>query len=261
MIEFFVVLIAAALGSFANVLVHRLPLMILASEHDAKMDLVQPASHCPKCHAPLKWWHNIPLLSFIFLRRRCAQCSSLIAWRYFWIELGVVAIGLFCLSFWGLNSSGLAYFVFLYLLWVLAWIDALHFLLPDDLTLLLLWTGLLYQAIYAPQQLADSVFAAVLSYVLLRAVHGLYLWITKRHGIGFGDMKLLAAIGAWLGIVAIANVLIGACVLALLFALCAYVQPKKTCTLILPFGPFLAVSAAAYLVFKIDFGRLLMAFL
>ena len=243
-----IILIAVVLGSFANVLIHRLPMMILDDE--SSVNLAQPASHCPQCHTPLRWWHNIPLLSFVFLRRRCAACGQLIAWRYFIVELGAAFLAAVCVWQWGVTIQAGAYFVFLYILWVLAWIDALHYLLPDVLTLSLLWLGLLYHAAFEPARLADSVFAAAFGYLLLSIVYFVYYGVTGKQGIGFGDMKLLAAIGVWLGVVSIANVLIMACVFALLFALLMRFKRNK----ILPFGPFLAAAAVFVLMTQFDLG-------
>ncbi|MGL4767645.1 MAG: prepilin peptidase [Formosimonas sp.] len=245
----FAVILGLILGSFANVLIHRLPLMIL-DEH-AQVNLLLPASHCPNCGVALRWWHNIPVLSFVLLRRRCAACGQAIAWRYMWVELGAGILAALAVWQWGWTIQAAAYFVFLYLLWVLAWIDALHFLLPDVLTLLLLWLGLLFHASLQPQFLSDAVFAAAFAYGLLCAVYGLYFALTGKHGLGFGDMKLLSAIGAWLGVVSVAHVLLLACALALVFVLWRrrYWQQR------LPFGPFLAFAAAAVLFGLFDLAR------
>jgi leader peptidase (prepilin peptidase) / N-methyltransferase len=135
-------------------------------------------------------------------------------------------------------------------LWVLAWIDALHYLLPDTLTLLLLWLGLLYHAFFMPERLVGAVVAAAFGYTLLFTVYAVYYGLTGKQGLGFGDMKLLAAIGAWLGVGAIANVLIFACALALLFALALRFKVSR----ILPFGPFLAVAAVLILLMRWDVG-------
>lgn len=258
MMIFFVVLLAAALGSFATVLIHRLPLMILAGEADSRINLILPASHCPNCCVPLRFFHNIPLLSFICLKGRCGVCAQSIAWRYLWVELGVVVLAVLCYFVFGQTMTAVGYFVFLYFLWVLAWIDALHYLLPDALTLSLLWAGLLYRAWFTPDQLVDSVLAAGFAYVFLYAVFWAYWSVTKKQGLGFGDMKLLAAVGAWLGLVAVSNVLIGACLLALLFACYARLRKQKSLSAVLPFGPFIALAAFIFLLKPFDFGAFLL---
>lgn len=261
MMWLWVILSSAALGSFANVIIYRLPLMILTDDGESKVNLALPASHCPNCLNPLKWWHNMPLLSFILLGRRCAICHASIAWRYFVVECGTVVLAVLCFLQWGWTLSALAYFVFLYFLWTLAWIDALSFLLPDALTLLLLWLGLLYQAMFVPTRLTDAVFAAAFGYALLYVVYTLHHTLTGRQGLGFGDMKLLAAIGAWLGVAAIANVLIVACALAFGYVIFLKIKIKQLHGRMVPFGPFLAAAATLVLVTEFDFGRWLVGYL
>lgn len=244
----FVFVLAAVLGSFANVLVYRLPLMVMREEvGDERMlmfNLACPASHCPACENPLRWWHNIPLVSFMVLRGRCGFCGVSIPQRYFLIELGSVLIGLYCYGQFGWSIHALMWFVFLYLLWVMSWIDVAHFLLPDALTLLLLWLGLLWKAAAMPEQLVDAIFGAALGYVLLRVVYEVHHYFTGRQGMGMGDMKLMAAIGAWLGLLQVPNVLLVSCVGALLYA--AYARLRFR-TVVIPFGPFLAFGAVVVL--------------
>jgi leader peptidase (prepilin peptidase) / N-methyltransferase len=250
MIYFFCIMLAAALGSFANVLIYRLPLMILS---DAPISLAQPASHCPHCKAPIKWRYNLPLLGFIALKGRCAACHASIPRRYFLVELSAVLLAVLCLVQWGVSCQAAAYFIFLLGLWALSWIDAAHYLLPDVLTQGLLWLGLLYNALAAPNSLSDMVFAAALGYGLLYAVYFVYFKITGKAGLGFGDMKLLAAIGAWLGANAMLNVLLLACLSALLFGVVGALLRRAVLQKIWPFGPFLALAAAIVLFTGADF--------
>lgn len=239
-----VLVLAAVFGSFANVLVYRLPFIVLKDEgndeRELMFNLACPASHCPACETPLRWWHNIPLVSYIALGGRCGFCGALIPRRYFWIELGSVIIGLYCYSQFGWSVHALMWFVFLYLLWVMSWIDVAHFLLPDVLTLLLLWLALLWKALVMPEQLVDAVLGAALGYVLLRVVYEVHHYFTGRQGMGMGDMKLMAAIGAWLGLLQVPNVLLVACAGALLYAACARLRFQAV---MIPFGPFLAFGA------------------
>lgn len=260
MMMFFIVVLAASLGSFANVLIYRLPLMILDEKSGQSINLFTPASHCPNCLTALKFWQNIPLLGFVFLKRRCAVCAQPIAWHYFLVELGVVFFAVLCVYFFGYSLSAFAYFIFLYFLWILAWIDALHYLLPDALTLVLLWIGLVYQALFAPNRLVDVVLAACIAYLLLYIIFYVYWFLAKKQGLGFGDMKLLSAVGAWLGIVAVSNVLIVACLLAIFYTLASYLMSRKI-RKIIPFGPFIAISAAIYVFLPFDFALVLSRFL
>jgi leader peptidase (prepilin peptidase)/N-methyltransferase len=241
----FALLMAAILGSFGNVLIHRLPRMILLEADDLPkipLNLSRPASHCPQCLTPLRWWQNLPLVSFVLLRGKCAECRAAISWRYFIVEFGAVFIGALCLLQWGWSWSGLFYFLFLYALWVVSWIDARHYLLPDLITLPLLAMGLLYHFCFSPSaQLYDAILAAFLGYVLLRLVYHIHYALTKREGLGFGDMKLFAAIGAWLGLMALPTVLLSACLLALVWGLVARVFRSRSP--LIPLGPFLSFGA------------------
>ena len=240
-----IIVLAAVFGSFANVLVYRLPLMVLREEDDENrsrltFNLACPASHCPSCDRPLRWWHNIPMLSYIVLRGRCGFCHTAIPRRYFWIELGSVLMGLYCYWHFGWSVDALMWFMFLFILWVMAWIDVAYFLLPDALTLFLLWLALLWKALMMPEQLVDAVLGAALGYLLLRTVYEVHHYFTGRQGMGMGDMKLIAAIGAWLGLTQVPNVLLVACISALVYAV--YVRLRFQ-TMMIPFGPFLALGA------------------
>ena len=253
---FLLLLCAAALGSFANVLVYRLPLQILHEHTDGRepFNIAVPASHCPSCQTPLRWWHNVPLVSFILLKGRCAFCHASIPRRYFWIELGAVLIAAVCLSLLGIGVKALALFVFLYGLWVLSWIDALHQLLPDVLTLGLLWMGLLLRAWLAPMSLGDAVWGAALGYVLLYLPHVLYLKWRGEVGLGLGDAKLLAAVGAWLGLLHVPTVLLLACVAGLIYGGAHFLGRARATQKVdvqdlrrvrIPFGPFISMAAAS----------------
>lgn len=246
----FVILCAAVLGSFANVLVYRLPLQILKPDHQSNgsFNIAVPSSHCPSCQTPLKWWHNIPLLSFILLRGRCAFCQAAIGWRYFWIELGTVALAVACMWLFGVSTMALAAFAFVYILWVLSWIDAQHGLLPDVLTLGLLISGLLLKVWFTPWALLDAVFGAALGYALLWLPYMFYLKWRGVVGLGLGDCKLLAAVGAWLGWAFIPMVALVASVLGLSYGVLLFVRSRSESMLGLgavqiPFGPFIAIAS------------------
>lgn len=240
-------LLAAVFGSFGNVLIHRLPRMILAddtadsSATHRTFNLNRPASHCPHCLVPLRGWHNIPLLSFLCLRGRCGHCHAPIARRYFVVEAGCVALAWLCVHRFGMTVDALAYFVFLYALWILSWIDALHYLLPDAITLPLLVAGLLFQFVFGHLPWTHALMAAALAYGLLRLVYHVHFALTRREGLGFGDMKLFAAIGAWLGLLALPQVLLLACVLAMLWLLIARLFREHSP--LIPLGPFLSLAA------------------
>lgn len=248
----FVVLLAAALGSFANVLIYRLPRMLLRQEggadHQNAFNIATPASFCPQCRHPIRWWHNIPLLSFIGLRGRCAYCQQSIPSRFFWVELGTVVWALLSVWMFGLTWQALSGFVFLYLLWIASWIDALHFLLPDVLNAALFGIGLMVVVFFAQGDvwmvLMRALLAAAFGYLILWLPYFAYLKWRGVEGLGLGDCKLLAAIGCWQGIAAVPNVLLFACVLALVFGvLLASLRRQVLRSLKIPFGPFISAGA------------------
>ena len=202
-------LLGLMVGSFMNVVIHRLPRMLEAewnaSSEDAPQNLppynvATPRSHCPKCAHPLGWKENIPVLSFMVQRGRCAHCDSLIPWRYPAIEL--ITAGLFASVFarygWGLEAAAWAGFTTA--LVTLAAIDAETRLLPDAITQPLTWAGLLAASLgLSGTPLNVALWGAAAGYLFLWSIYWLFKWVTGKDGMGQGDFKLLAALGAWLG--------------------------------------------------------------
>lgn len=262
-IQFAVVLLILGLllGSFLNVLVYRLPKMMEsawrrecaeATNQPAPpletLTLSRPRSHCPACHASLAGWQLIPLLGYLLLRGRCARCAARISLRYPLIELGV---GLaFCCIGWRLGPQPIAaaWLVFLFLLSALALIDLDAKLLPDSLTQALLWLGLIANLFHAFIPLQDAVTGAIAGYSLMRTIAALFRWSTGREGLGAGDFKLVAGLGAWLGwqqlplivgLGAISSALTGGALIAL---------RKIDSHAPQPFGPHLIGAAAVALL-------------
>jgi len=243
------------IGSFLNVVIHRLPKMMqrandnyLAEEqglplpHTSRYDLFLPRSQCPDCAQPLAIRHNIPLLSFLFLRGRCATCNSTIPIRYPVVEL--LAAGLSALLIWhfGASLKGLTALLLAYFLLTMAWIDAETGLLPDYLTLPLLWCGLLVNLKGLIVPLSDAVLGAVAGYVVLWALFQLYRLIRGKEGMGYGDFKMLAALGAWLGWAMLPVVLLLASIAGLAIGILLQLGSKRTAGAMLPFGPYLALG-------------------
>jgi leader peptidase (prepilin peptidase) / N-methyltransferase len=250
----FALLFGLALGSFLNVCISRLP------RHDS---VVQPPSHCPHCKASIAAYDNIPLISFLLLRGRCRNCQKRIAWRYPLVEAAVAAlivVNVFLngIQFWSIASS-----VFCAILLALAVCDAETMQLPDALTLPLLGLGVLYRAgdglfgelnrgaAYAWHSAlalglrgAISAAATALTLLLLRWIYSL---VRRRQGLGLGDVKLAAAIAAWLGarqmcVVFFLAVVTGALTALLLLALRGHKRAKSDGPLAVPFGTFLALA-------------------
>lgn len=251
----FAVLVGLAFGSFLNVCISRLP------RHES---IVRPPSHCPLCKTPIAPWDNIPLLSFLLLRGRCRKCQQPISWRYPLVEILVAALTVANLLSGGLSFATVAFTVFCGLLLALAVCDAETMQLPDTLTLPLLSLGILFRAIdtllgkmphgatYAWRsaaviglRAAISAAATALALLLLRWI---YAFVRHRQGLGLGDVKLAAAIAAWLGarqmcVVFFLAIVTGALTaLVLLAARGKQNRAKSEGPLAVPFGTFLSLA-------------------
>jgi leader peptidase (prepilin peptidase)/N-methyltransferase len=252
------------LGSFLNVVIYRLPSMLKrkwqqqcsellgvrcnAETEEASLNLIYPSSHCPICKAKVPWWSNLPILGYFLLNGRCFKCKSMISIRYPLIELST---GLLFVAAGYLSNDTLilpGYLIFICFILCLIMIDFDTYLLPDELTLPLLWAGILFnlQGSIAGS-LINSLLGAVIGYLTLWLVFWLFKLITKREGMGYGDFKFLAAILAWLGYQALIPVLL----IASSFGIMYFVLAKLTDKLVLhpqikgqyvPFGPFLGIA-------------------
>ncbi|MDP6968769.1 MAG: prepilin peptidase [Gammaproteobacteria bacterium] len=245
-------------GSFLNVVIYRLPRAMQAQwqreAHDllatteadlaakpAAISLLWPPSHCPVCQAHIKPWHNIPVLGYLLLRGRCAQCHNPIGLRYPLVEALTGLSGAYMVWQLGITPAALVSLLLLYTLVALAFIDLDHHLLPDQLTLPLLWLGLICNSQGLLVSLPDAMWGAVAGYLCLWSVYWLFRLLTGREGMGYGDFKLLAALGAWLGWQALPLVLLLAALSGLLVAL-GQKLTRGAAAGVLPFGPYLALG-------------------
>lgn len=243
-------------GSFLNVVVYRLPLMMerrwqaesrmmleLDEVEQPSFNLVVPRSACPHCQHQIRWYENIPVISWLVLHGRCSQCKQPISKRYPLVELTAAVMAATCACLLPASGWLLACIGFSWLLLALALIDFDTTLLPDSLTLPLLWAGLLLSAFHiSPVSLFDSVIGASAGYLILWSVYWLFKLLTGKEGMGHGDFKLLAALGAWLGwqylpLVILLSSLVGAVVGGLLLATKAIQRDQG-----IPFGPYLAAA-------------------
>lgn len=250
-------LLGLVFGSFANVLIHRLPRMIMANGdaplNTPRFDVCWPASHCPHCNTPLKWWHNLPLLGFLLLRGRCGFCRHPIAWRYLIVECVTGILWGICTWRWGFNATGLSWAGFATVLLTLSVIDTRTTLLPDDLTQPLVWGGLIGSAAgWLTLPLQQSVWGAVIGYASLWSVATAFERLTGKQGMGAGDFKLLAALGAWLGPLALLPVVMLASLSGALVGLGLKFTNRLGDDGYLPFGPFLAVAGGWVAVVGVD---------
>lgn len=259
-----VALLGLIVGSFLNVVIHRLPRMMeaewaeecaaLAGQEPAAapaLSLAAPRSHCPACSKPIRVVHNIPVVSWILLRGRCASCKAPISVRYPVVELLAAALGGFFAWRYGWGFVLPAVCVLGWALLAASVIDLDTQLLPDRITLPLLWLGLLANVGGLFTSLESAVLGAVAGYTFLWIVYWAFKLATGKEGMGYGDFKLLAALGAWLGWQALpVIVLIAACAGSVL-GLVSIVLSGKGRDLRIPFGPFLAVGG----LFALLWGR------
>jgi leader peptidase (prepilin peptidase)/N-methyltransferase len=217
--------------------------------HVDRYDLMLPRSQCPGCGQPLAMRHNIPVLSYLFLRGRCACCHTPISIRYPIVE--ALTAGLSALLIWhfGSGAAGLAALLFGYCLLAMAWIDAETGLLPDDLTFPLLWCGLLLNLTGLIVPLDDAVLGAAAGYLSLWAIFQLYRLVTGKEGMGYGDFKLLAALGAWVGMSMLPLILLLASISGMITGVALQSANRRVRGAMLPFGPHLALGGMIVLLY------------
>lgn len=243
--------IGLMVGSFLNVVIYRLPRAILENTDASLRCLMWPASAAPCCGHTLGWRENIPVISWLGLRGKCAHCSAPITQRYMLVEaLTAVSFGWATWQF-GLGLEALVYALFMGLAIALFFIDLETYLLPDRLTLTMLWLGLLAATQgYLPITVSDSIWGACVGFMLPCAINQLYRLIRGHDGFGGGDFKLLAALGAWTGWVSILPILF----VASLLGLCVVVivslfnRRKLTMNRAFAFGPYLILSGLGVLM-------------
>ncbi len=228
----------ACLGSFANVVIYRLP---------RGESVVKPRSHCYNCKKMVAWYDNIPILSWFILRGRCRQCQAPFSIRYSLVEL-LTGI-LFALSYHyaGLHWSLLEYCLFVFGLVVCTFIDLDHMILPDEFTLSGIVIGLVGAALNPQREFLDALYGVLMGGGFLWGMAYIYYAITKVEGMGGGDIKLLAWIGAVLGWKAIPFVIMVAAIVGSIVGLIASRKTKAGLKTVIPFGPYLALSAVFYL--------------
>ena len=235
--------LGAVWGSFLNVVIFRLPYMAVAQtgRRQSLLYLFWPMSKCPRCKTPVRPQHNIPIISYLALRGKSACCQRPISKQYPLVELFTGLLFIWCYHFFGLGVDLLLALFFFSMLLVAGIIDLRRFYLYDILTLPLLWVGLIINIDARFALLHDAVLGAAVGYLLLWGTQKIYYLATGKVGIGNGDFKLLAAIGAWLGWQMIPLALVIASIAAIGFAVYRRIGVHKKRRLI-PFGPFLAIA-------------------
>ena len=275
----FSVIFGLMVGSFLNVVIHRLPKMmdnaeslyfqqrqdlaaglseeeILAKPQPAKYTIVTPRSACPKCGHNITALENIPIISYLVLGGKCKGCKTSISMRYPLIEaLTGALIGLVAYQY-GYTYTTLFAWIFVFALVTLTFIDFDTQLLPDDITLPLLWLGLIFNLNGGFTDLKSAVIGAILGYLILWSVYWVFKLVTGKEGMGYGDFKLLGAIGAWFGWQMLPAVILLSSVVGAVIGISLIVFKGKSGGTAIPFGPFLALGGIAALFF----GQQLMQF-
>lgn len=251
-----VALFSLCVGSLLNVIIYRLPIMLLdewrqqccellAVKEDEKkphINLFFPRSFCPNCKNLVKSWQNIPIISYLFLRGRCYQCKVPISIRYPLIELLTLLLSLYATWHYGLTLQLLFILVAIWILICLIFIDLDHQLLPDNLTLSLLWLGLIANTQNLFTTLPVAVLSAAGAYVGLWLFIKLFYLITGKIGMGHGDFKLFAAFGAWFGWEFLPLILLFSSIAGAVIGLIYLRVSNKSRETTIPFGPFLCIA-------------------
>lgn len=258
------------IGSFLNVVIHRLPKMMelswaqecaslnlpdgaasaVESAEAPRFNLMTPRSRCPHCGHQIQWFENIPIVSYLALRGRCRSCATPISPRYPLVELACGILFAWCGWQWGLTWQAIAWAGFAAALLTLTFIDWDTTLLPDDITLPLLWAGLCGAALQLTgASLNDAVWGAVCGYMSLWLVYWGFKLVTGKEGMGHGDFKLFAALGAWFGWQALIPMILMASVIGAVVGLAIKFKGSLREGGYVPFGPFLALAGLTAMVF------------
>ena len=258
-------------GSFLNVLIYRLPRMIqnewnqecrtyLGLKTNATdsetLNLYLPLSHCTHCKKTIKPWHNIPIISFFLLRGKCSNCAAPISIRYPMVELLCGAASVYVAWRFGFSYQTIAALLFTWIIISLTFIDLDFHLLPDQLTLFLLWAGLFFSLFNIFVSPTDAIIGAMAGYLTFAIIQGLFQHVTGKVGMGQGDFKFLAALGAFLGWQQLPIIILLASMIGVIFGFTHMSLKKDFRSIPLPFGPYLAVAGWISLIWGNEILRL-----
>ncbi len=263
-----VFVIGLMIGSFLNVVIYRLPIILHRNWRSECTDYLQidasntlqlepfnlalPLSHCPNCHVPIKFYHNIPVISYFLLKGRCSACQSKISLRYPVIELFTGLTSAIVAWHFGYTLETVFALILTWSLISLSFIDIDHQLLPDNITLPILWLGIALSLFGYFTDTHASIIGTIAGYLSLWSLYHLFKILTKKEGMGYGDFKLLALLGAWLGwhylpLIILLSSLVGTIIGLLMISL-----NKQDRNAPIPFGPYLAVSGWLALIWGND---------
>ncbi len=267
-IAFFVAtafILGLLVGSFLNVVIYRLPVMFkrewrkdccnyLEENYNAKIELdtsnepaapfnlIKPDSTCPSCGHKIRVWENIPVISYIFLKAKCASCKIPISFRYPFIELLSASTAALCAWYFGFTLAGFSAILLSWALISLSFIDYDTQYLPDQITLPFLWLGLMLNLNNTFTDIESAIIGAIAGYLALWSVYHLFKLMTKKEGMGFGDFKLLALLGAWMGWQFLPIIIILSSLVGSVIGISLILLKKHQRDIPIPFGPYLAIA-------------------
>ncbi|NVK54784.1 MAG: prepilin peptidase [Alteromonadaceae bacterium] len=258
-------IVSLMVGSFLNVVIYRLPIMMErdwqreyhsyftpneAPPHTERFDLVKPDSTCPQCGHKIRYWENIPVISYVLLGRRCSQCKTVISFRYPAVELITAIMSVWIAVHFGPSLAALTGIVLTWLLVAMTFIDLDKMILPDQLTLPLLWIGLLASTDTVFVTPTDAILGAAIGYFILWSIYWAFKLLTGKEGMGYGDFKLLAALGAFTGWQGLLIIILLSSFVGAAFGIVMMLRQKQGKDLAIPFGPYLAIAGWLTLLYQ-----------
>ncbi|MDP3840129.1 MAG: A24 family peptidase [Methylococcales bacterium] len=263
-------IIGLLVGSFLNVVIYRLPVMLqrswrkecveylqMEAEPDCEpFNLSLPLSRCPKCQSPIKPYQNIPVISYVFLKGQCAHCKNPISIRYPLIEAFTATLSVLVAWHFGYTPQAGFALLLTWCLVALSFIDIDHQLLPDNITLPMLWLGLLLSLFGLYTDVNASVIGAIAGYMVLWLVYQAFKLATGKEGMGYGDFKLLALFGAWLGWQTLPMIILLSSLVGAVIGITMIIFAKQDHNKPIPFGPYLAAAGWIALLWGNDLNRL-----
>jgi len=254
---FLLLIFSLLIGSFLNVIIYRLPIIMQRQwrkecheflkiedkeEQNERFNILLPPSHCPSCKARIRAWENIPLISYLILRGKCAHCKALISFQYPLIELLSAVLAIIVVFELGFSVAAFSAIILTWCLLVLTIIDIQHQFLPDDLTLSLLWIGLLLNLFGVFTDINSAIIGAMSGYLSLWLVNKLFKLIRGKDGMGYGDFKLFALFGGWLGWQLLPFIILVSAAVGALVGVGLILFKGRDRQLPIPFGPYLAMA-------------------
>ncbi|VAW56777.1 Leader peptidase (Prepilin peptidase) / N-methyltransferase [hydrothermal vent metagenome] len=262
--------VGLSIGSFLNVVIYRLPIMLenewrsdcnhfLEIEQDsntpAPFNLSKPDSSCPHCKHKIRAWENIPVISYLILRGKCSSCGTRISAQYPIIETVTGFLSLLIAYKFGITAETFFGLIFTWALIALTMIDAKTQLLPDNITLPLLWLGLLVNTSNLYTELNSSVLGAMLGYLILWSIYKLFKLVTGKEGMGYGDFKLLAALGAWMGWMMLPQIILLSSLVGATIGISMIIFRQHDKSEPIPFGPYLAIAGWIAFIWGADINQ------